>query len=419
MIILTYAVGLNNDNNHRIFRESIKKHLPKHKLRIAKPNDNPGQVVHTRWVSFVSELKKMKPEQEVLIVDSRDVVFNRDPWPELAALNSTLVFFSEGQRTADHAWTSNQYQMLMNHLKQRRDVLVLQPEINGGCIYGTAARLLEVAEFMAEEGKVFARTRISDQPVLNNWVRRRSMDRKLLHLHPLYCHGELVRTGKWKGPKPEDCAIYHQFERDPVSLNRYRTEYSRVADSKDFELVVSRYEEDPSIVAELFPRLRTTIYNKGKTAVPGSIPLPNVGYEAHTWLHHFHENYDQLPKVTLCVQGNPQPHLGKDRDFILSVVEGIDPDKFSLMPLGLGGSWQGSDGAPHHRGLTELSVLWPKLLGYPCPTLFHSFYGGQFAVHRDRVRSRPKEAYAAALKMIKSKEDACAMERMWSAWFLT
>lgn len=36
----------------------------------------------------------------------------------------------------------------------------------------------------------------------------------------------------------------------------------------------------------------------------GSIQLPNVGREGHTFLHHLHSRYDSLARVTLFLMGS-------------------------------------------------------------------------------------------------------------------
>lgn len=72
---------------------------------------------------------------------------------------------------------------------------------------------------------------------------------------------------------------------------------------KDIEFVIAKYREDTSWVDILHP-YQYRIYSKDEGG-----DLPNVGREAHTYLHHIIENYDKLAEVTVLLQGNPFDHL--------------------------------------------------------------------------------------------------------------
>ena len=71
------------------------------------------------------------------------------------------------------------------------------------------------------------------------------------------------------------------------------------------ELVVARYDESLRWT-RIFNRCRLTVYNKGRHPIEGgvpSIPLPNVGRESHTYLHHIVQRYDTLASTTIFFQG--------------------------------------------------------------------------------------------------------------------
>jgi hypothetical protein len=79
----------------------------------------------------------------------------------------------------------------------------------------------------------------------------------------------------------------------------------------NIEIVVANYEEDISWIKDIPENLysRITIYNKGSPKVytiPRSnvVTLPNIGREAHTYLHHIINNYDTLADVTLFLPGS-------------------------------------------------------------------------------------------------------------------
>ena len=73
------------------------------------------------------------------------------------------------------------------------------------------------------------------------------------------------------------------------------------------ELVVAHYSVPltwvPEMLRELGAGAGLTVYTKGGNAstVPGSTALPNVGREAHTYVHHLHTRYYSLADITLFV----------------------------------------------------------------------------------------------------------------------
>ena len=71
--------------------------------------------------------------------------------------------------------------------------------------------------------------------------------------------------------------------------------------TRSIEICVSKYKEDTLWLSQLSPLIKQTIYNKFDKK--GSNPLPNVGREAHTYLHHIVENYDNLSDLTVFAQG--------------------------------------------------------------------------------------------------------------------
>jgi hypothetical protein len=176
------------------------------------------------------------------------------------------------------------------------------------------------------------------------------------------------------------------------------------------EIVVSHYNENLEWLKEHFPDVSHRIYSKSGLA--GTFVLPNVGFEAQTWFQHFAMWYEDLPDVTVCLQGNPFPHAEPGW---VKVILSIKPDRFSFRPLCTRyWAWNFSDGRPHHpEGLPELQQLWHRFFGTWPPDMFCTNYGGMFAVHREIVRRLPREFYETGAELIKTKQEACAVERMW------
>ena len=71
------------------------------------------------------------------------------------------------------------------------------------------------------------------------------------------------------------------------------------------ELVVARYREELNWLRRVPKSVRVTIYDKSAAPQPGAIALPNVGREAHTYLHHIVSRYESLSEVTVFCQGKP------------------------------------------------------------------------------------------------------------------
>ena len=76
-------------------------------------------------------------------------------------------------------------------------------------------------------------------------------------------------------------------------------------------LVVAYYYEDIDWLQSIDSFDSVFLYNKNTKDIPGSINLPNVGREAHTFLFHIVNNYNNLADITVFVQGNPFLHISK------------------------------------------------------------------------------------------------------------
>ncbi|KAL8831812.1 MAG: hypothetical protein Q9170_005140 [Blastenia crenularia] len=80
----------------------------------------------------------------------------------------------------------------------------------------------------------------------------------------------------------------------------------------EFEIVVSHYNEDLSWLKE--HSKECCIYSKGGSnnvpPLPFTFtPLPNIGREGHTFLHHIVNQYDELANASIFVQGRIDDHV--------------------------------------------------------------------------------------------------------------
>lgn len=78
------------------------------------------------------------------------------------------------------------------------------------------------------------------------------------------------------------------------------------------EIVISHFNENLDWVRSVNKKFSVKIYSKALENAPnGSISLPNVNREAHTFLHHIVSNWEILNETTIFLQGNPFPHFTK------------------------------------------------------------------------------------------------------------
>ena len=201
------------------------------------------------------------------------------------------------------------------------------------------------------------------------------------------------------------------------------------------ELVIARHEEDLRWVRRVPASIRITIYNKGTNlALPLEIArreglsvnaLPNLGREAHTYLTHLSERYEEVAPVTIFCQGHPFDHAPDFHARLRGVSEGSEsPDPFL---------WYGFlEETDDPRG-KRLFVPWSKnperkelktgrlheeLFGGTTPDFFHFRGGAQFAVTREAVHRRDREFYLRALDLsVKIPLAAHSYERIWDRIF--
>lgn len=186
------------------------------------------------------------------------------------------------------------------------------------------------------------------------------------------------------------------------------------------DLVVARFAEDLSWLGRVPSAWRQVVYNKGE-ALADSIVLPNVGREAHTYLHHLVERYDDLAEWTLFTQGFPFDHV-PDFHRILSDLTAERSSDPGFIWLGLFVDYDVGDGSRLFQGWSknedghglDLDGFWTKIMKEPVPDRYSFFPGGIFAAHRDGLRQRSKAAYREALEHSVSFPDAAhCFERIW------
>ncbi len=149
---------------------------------------------------------------------------------------------------------------------------------------------------------------------------------------------------------------------------------------KSLDVVIARYNEDLSWVFKLPDHALIWPYNKG-TDINMGTPLPNLGRESHTYLHHILAFYHKLSNTEAdyiaFLQGNPFDHCPDVIEQITAeVYVGLD-----FYPLGKFRPTCDLTGAPHHAGL-DLKGFADNVLKFQLPEQLTFTAGAQFVIHK-------------------------------------
>ena len=210
-------------------------------------------------------------------------------------------------------------------------------------------------------------------------------------------------------------------------------------------IVVARYAEDVSWLNAI-PRTEVIIYDKGG---PGNtlleypshatrVPLPNVGRESHTYLHHIITHYDKLADVTIFLPGScdvpgkmnktlwtvNQAMRTSDSAFP-QVFRGTDPIRVSMGAFTLEDhqSTHGVNALKNPDSGLLLSPDRPFATWYAkkgLPDVKEFFYNAIFAVSKRHIHRRSLSQYRTLMEGLDSHSSPEAghyMERAWMAVF--
>lgn len=192
------------------------------------------------------------------------------------------------------------------------------------------------------------------------------------------------------------------------------------------DLVVARYLEDLAWLRRVPRTVRVFVYDKSDASSATAIPLPNVGREAHTYLHHFESRFEELADLTICVQGKPFDHAPDLHKRLRALAEGRETvadfrwfgfllDEDDAAGARLFQTWSKN---PERRPL-DMAGFWREVFGAdPMPERFVFFGGAQFAVTRACARRNTRAFYARAREIAARFPDgAHCFERVWDRVF--
>lgn len=173
------------------------------------------------------------------------------------------------------------------------------------------------------------------------------------------------------------------------------------------EFVVAKYNEDTVWVKDLPGKV--IVYDKSVAPFAGSVALPNVGREAHTYAEHVARNYEALTDVVVFSQGNPFDHVPSFIDDVREPVAGFRAyGRHTLESF--------ADGDPCHRGL-PLAEFFRELTGRDMPEKVLFKPGAVFAATREVLHSYPKTWWRRLADKLAAPETQSwapwTMERLW------
>jgi Protein of unknown function (DUF3431) len=197
----------------------------------------------------------------------------------------------------------------------------------------------------------------------------------------------------------------------------------------DIDLVIAHYNEDLSWVSNVTPGLRSLVYHKGSgsSGLPGR-QLPNVGREAHTYLHHIVTCYEELSPVTVFCQGHPFDHCSNFHAVLKELAsekrQNLELSAFRW--LGFVIDWDDAHGQRlfqnwsknESRDSLDLTTFCRKIFPLPDPAPFVFYPGAQFVVTRQIILSRSRSFYEKALSLsVEFPHAAHCFERIWDRIF--
>jgi hypothetical protein len=180
------------------------------------------------------------------------------------------------------------------------------------------------------------------------------------------------------------------------------------------QFIIARYNENVSWANQFDNKI---IYNKGNT-LENSIQLSNVGREAHTYLYHIINNYNNLAEFTCFLQGNPFDHSP-------NLFNDINDFKYNVGYYNLASGVLETKivGCIHEYGLPvkeHYNYLFKDTLYNISNKNFLFGAGAQFIVSKEIVHLRPLNFYENLIKLTDYSDRASGawtLERLWSLIF--
>ena len=210
-----------------------------------------------------------------------------------------------------------------------------------------------------------------------------------------------------------------------------------------FQYIVARYNEEIDWLRLDYTEPNKGIapiilYNKGESIeYNGSVvPLPNVGREAHTYLYHIVENYDNLADITVFTQAKVWDHMYRqDLNYLQSVL--VDSAKeqhysrnISVAPRGAYKNYDPDFNIQIREALVKLCKIpeesvdkivfreWFEQYIEPAfPDPLRLYQGAIFAVSKQQILTRSRDYYRDLLKQVDTENNPIEAHFFERSWF--
>lgn len=193
------------------------------------------------------------------------------------------------------------------------------------------------------------------------------------------------------------------------------------------EIVIASFNENTSWIDNILPGSIVFEYNKNNKH--GVERLPNIGREAHTYLHHICKQYGNFSDYIFFFQGYPFDHAGE----CLNIINGNNAVWNSKVQMYFDGYWGyahnsigtmwkldpslqfngdclscRNDGYPHcndfPNNMLPIKEIWEQLFETPIPDSLEFIPGCQFQVHKDLIYNKPIEFWEKLYNMSQTVE---------------
>ena len=198
------------------------------------------------------------------------------------------------------------------------------------------------------------------------------------------------------------------------------------SESRQIDLVVAHYQEALNWLKRVPRSIHIHVYHKGSDNLPEGIVLPNIGREAHTYLHHIVSHYDSLACWTFFCQGHPFDHEPQLHRLLREAVEGQPLPADGFLWMGFLIDTDDAEGGRLFQRWSKCQVgerldmksFHRLLLGGEGPDFYRFRGGGQLALHRQKILKRPLSFYRRALEISATFPHAAhCFERSWDRFF--
>lgn len=194
-------------------------------------------------------------------------------------------------------------------------------------------------------------------------------------------------------------------ENKTLVLDKIMKDILEDKDKSFFEIVVARYSENLDWTKSYSDFV--TIYNKGNATEYESVSLPNIGREAHTYLHHIVNNYNNLAEYNCFLQGNPYdphtPSLDQYLDYVINSNE-LVPDFVWLSSRMVESDFE-YEREPYHAIFPNIKFAYKTIFGKDPEDISFVFgSGAQFMVSKSNILKRPLEFYENLLDIFNYSE---------------